>query len=498
MLLISLQSFCQGAGFYNVRDYGARGDGIAIDTKAIDSAIAKAAGNGGGTVFFPAGNYLSATIHLQSRITLYLDQGAVLIAAPDGYDLPESNAYDQYQDYGHSHFNNSLITGSGLHDIAILGPGKIWGKGLLRDSARQGKENGYGNKTISLRQCHKVTFRDFTISHGGWFCALLNAVDNLTIDNVTMDTNRDGINIISCKNVRISNCLINSPQDDAICLKSDFALGYARSTENVMIVNCQVSGYDEGSLIDGTFRLVNKANRTGRIKLGTESNGGFKNITITNCVFDYSRGLAIETVDGAILEDITISNITMRHIVNSPLFLRLGERMRGPAGAPAGQLRRVMLSNIIAFDVDAKQGALISGTSDHLIEDITLSNIHFYFKGGGTKELGSVNVPQLEKDYPEPARFGPTPSYGFFIRHVRGLQISNVKTSFIETDERPAFFLENVSDARLFNINVQSAPGIHLFEFKQVKNISVQSCIPLADTFLRETVSKKLYQKPGK
>jgi polygalacturonase len=469
---------------YNVKSFGAIGDGATPDTKAIDQAIAQAAKAGGGTIFFPPGNYLSATIHLQSHITLYLEQGAVLIAAPKGYDLPEKNENDQYQDYGHSHFNNSLITGTGLSDIAITGPGRIWGRGLLRDSVRNGSDEGLGNKTISLKQCHNVTLRDFSILHGGWFGALLNAVDNLTIDNVKMDTDRDGIDIISCKNVRVVNCYINSPQDDAICLKSDYALGVARATENVTIANCQVSGYDEGTLLDGTFQVVKRANRTGRIKLGTESNGGFKNITITNCIFDYSRGLALETVDGGALEDIVISNITMRHIVNSPLFIRLGERMRGPAGAAPGTLRRVMISNITAFDVPPAQGAFISGTPTHLIEDLTLSHIRFYFNGGGAKELATIKVPELERDYPEPARFGRTPCYGFFIRHVRGLTLHDVATFFTTDDQRPAFTLEDVENARLQHISAQLSGQAGLLQLKQVKKIRIVDCAPVKDAYL--------------
>src|SRR5439155_16024739 len=139
--------------------------------------------------------------------------------------------------------------------------------------------------------------RDVSIQHGGWFGILARGVDNLTIDNIKVDTNRDGIHVISSRNVRISNVSVNSPFDDGICLKSDFALGFARATENVTITNSQVSGYDEGSFLDGTYkREYNKYSLNGptaRIKFGTESNGGFKNITISNCVFAYSRGFAL-------------------------------------------------------------------------------------------------------------------------------------------------------------------------------------------------------------
>ena len=182
----------------------------------------------------------------------------------------------------------------------------------------------------------------------------------------------------ACRNVRISNCSVNSPFDDAICPKSSFALGYARATENATITNCQVSGYDEGTFLNGTFkREYNKyshSSPTARIKFGTESNGGFRNITISNCVFDYSRGFALESVDGGFLEDVTITNITMRDVVNSPFFLRLGNRGRGPSGTMVGQLRRVLISNVIVYNADAKYGSIISGIPGHPIEDVKFDN----------------------------------------------------------------------------------------------------------------------------
>ena len=192
--------------------------------------------------------------------------------------------------------------------------------------------DGVGNKAIALKNCHNVIFRDFTIYHGGHFAILATGVDNWTCDNLKIDTNRDGIDFDCCQNVRVSNCSVNSPNDDGICPKSTFALGYNRATENVTITNCQVSGFDEGTFLDGTRQRTATVGGgpTGRIKCGTESNGGFRNLTISNCVFEYCRGLAFESVDGALMEDITVSNLTMRDIVNTPIFIRLGARLRGP------------------------------------------------------------------------------------------------------------------------------------------------------------------------
>jgi polygalacturonase len=433
---------------FNVKDYGAKGDGINLDSKAINSTIDAAANAGGGQVYIPAGNYLSGSIHLKSHIALYLEQGANIIATAgesnNEYDQEEATVNTTYQDSGHSHFHNSLIWGEELVDISITGPGEIWGKGLLKDYKKGSK---LANKAITLYKCRNVIIRDISILHGGWFGILATGVDNLTIDNVKEDTNRDGMDIDCCKNVRVSNCFVNSPYDDGICLKSTFALGIARNTENVTITNCQVSGYDEGTLLDGTYqRTENKQygfHPTGRIKLGTESNGGFKNVTISNCVFDYCRGLALETVDGAKLEDVAINNITMRDVVNDPIFLRLGSRMRGPAGTPIGELRRITISNLSVYNADPDYTCTITGLPGHDIEDVALSNIRIYYKGSTGHALRDT-VPENANRYPEPGMFGKAHAYGFFIRHAKNIKITETDLHLINPDDRAAFMADDV------------------------------------------------------
>ena len=512
---------------YNVKTFGAVGDGKILDTSAINKTIDAAAASGGGTVYFPAGNYLSVSIHLKSNISLYLDQGATIIAANTSnevkYDPPEPNEWDKYQDFGHSHWHNSLIWGENLTNVSILGPGMIWGKGLVRGGGqsrtqqqndalnaarateaktpfgypnpRDAVEPGWANKSIALKLCRNVVIRDISILHGGHFAILATGVDNLTIDNVKIDTNRDGIDVDACKNVRISNCTVNSPFDDAICPKSSFALGYARATENVTITNCQVSGYDEGTLLDGTYKRdynrYSVSGPTGRIKFGTESNGGFKNITIDNCVFDYCRGLALESVDGGLLEDVTISNITMRDVANCPIFMRLGSRMRGPAGATVGELRRVTVSNVVVYNAAPKYASIISGIPGHDIEDITLSNIRIYYKGGGTKQQAALEPPEKETDYPEPAMFGEMPAYGFFVRHVRGLEMNAVRVSYAKDDVRAPFILTNAKSVDLRDIKAHHAPNVATFILKDVEDFSLQHSWPLRDIRLTKVVKQQ-------
>ena len=219
-----LPAAASSAKTFNVREYGAAGDGKALDTQAINRTIEAAAAVGGGTVYFPAGTYRSFSIRLKSRIALFLDQGATILAAdpngPDGYDPAEPNPADMYQDHGHSHWHNSLIWGEGLENVSILGPGLIHGKGLDRWDSEQ---PGRGNKAVALKLCRNVIIRDVSFLMGGHFCILATGVDNLTLDNLKIDTNRDGINIDCCRNVRVSNCSVNSPFDDGICSRAPTA-----------------------------------------------------------------------------------------------------------------------------------------------------------------------------------------------------------------------------------------------------------------------------------
>jgi polygalacturonase len=486
-------------GRYHVRAFGAVGDGKKLDTPAINKAIEAANAAGGGTVYFASGTYLCHSIHLKDNLALYLDQGAVIVAADppvqgdSGYDPPEPNEWDKYQDFGHSHWHNSLIWGESIANVSILGPGLIWGKGL----AKGGKsEQVGGNKSIALKNCRNVILRDFSILHGGHFGILATGVENLTIDNLKIDTNRDGMNIDCCRNVRVSNCSVNSPWDDGICLKSCYGLGRAKSTEMVTITNCFVTGgYEEGTLLDGTFKPLgpdSKVDRTGRIKFGTESNGGFKNITISNCVFEKCQGLALETVDGALLEDVTITNITMRDIVSAPIFLRLGSRMRAPAGTPVGSLRRVTISNVVCSNSASRLAVIISGIPGHYVEDVKLSNIYVQYRGGGTKADAALEPEEKENAYPEPRMFGGMPSYGCFIRHTKAVEMTNVRLSYSNEDLRPALVLTDVRGADFFRIKAQHAPETPTFVLKNVEDFRIHHSGPVPDAVLEWVEQKTL------
>ncbi|HWL15966.1 MAG TPA: glycoside hydrolase family 28 protein [Opitutus sp.] len=516
---------------FSVKAFGATGDGVTLDTEAVNRAIEAAAAAGGGTVEFPAGNYLCYTIRLKSHIELRLAAGATIIAADPpkpgeagGYDAPEPNAWAEYQDFGHSHWRNSLIWGEGLENVAITGPGRIYGRGLSRGNgrmalpvgalwaghdpanppdvleadgpfefeprpelkpgpfgypkARDRLPDGVGNKAIALKSCRNVVLRDFTILHGGHFGILATGVDNLTIDNLLIDTNRDGMDIDACSNVRISNCAVNSPWDDGICLKASHALGVKRPTENVTITNCFVSGYDEGTLLDGTRKrnATQRGGPIGRIKFGTEAGGGFRNVTISNCVFEYCRGLALEQVDGAMLEDVTVSNIAMRDVVNAPLFIRLGGRLRAPDAKTPGQVRRILVDNLVASNVSPDHGIMLVGLPGYPVEDVVLSNVQIHYRGGGTVEQAARIVPEHEKSYPEPYVFGVMPAWGVFARHVAGLQLRGVELRTMSADARPAVVLDDVVGARLFDVQVRPKDGTPKWRLSHVSGLVPRDC----------------------
>jgi polygalacturonase len=514
-MAVSVRAGASAGCTYDVRANGATGDGRTLDSDAINRTITAAAAAGGGAVVFPPGTYLSASIRLKSNITLQLEAGATIEAVDDRvarYDPPEPNDggdKSHYQDYGHSHWQNSLIWGIGLENVSILGPGRIYGRGLNCGFDRFAREDGgarryqdggpgSGNKAIALRDCRNVILRDFSILHGGHFGILATGTDNLTIDNLRIDTNRDGMDIDACRNVRVAHCSVNSPWDDGICLKASYGLGRIRNCEDITISDCFLAGgFDEGTLLDATFRRSApeyKSYHTGRIKFGTESNGDFKNIAITNCVFDDCCGIAIESVDGSHIEDVAISNITMRHVANSPVFIRLGSRLRGPDNPPVGTIRRISIDNLVASDANARFGCILSGIPGHPIEDIRISNVRIVQQGGGARESGDRVPPEEESAYPEPSMFGDMPSYAFFIRHADGVEMSCVKIDCAQPEYRPAFVLDDVRDVWLDRLDLKRVTGAApLFDLRQVNGLSITNSRDLPDTRLAGPVARQKF-----
>ncbi len=474
------------ATLIDIRHHGAKGDGKALDSPAINAAIAAASARPqGGTVTVPPGRYRCYSIRLRSRVTIVLAKGAIIEAATGtGYDLPEDNGEQLYQDFGHSHWRDSLIWGEDVEDVAITGPGLIHGLGLTRDgpgarwkaqtgerplSMRQmtaaeiarlepdaARMNGLGNKAIALKNGRNIRLSGFTMLKCGHFAILATGTRNLHIHDLSIDTDRDGIDLDCVRDTIVERCRVNTPNDDAIVIKSSFALGRAIPAENVVVRRCAVSGYDLGTMLDGSRRTTqvlapDRDRPTGRIKLGTESNGGYRDILVEDCTFHHCRGLALETVDGGVMENVVARRLTMRDVTTAPLFLRLGERRRGPVGTGVGAIRNVLIEQVDATGIDHRFAATIAGLPDHPIETVRLKDIRLTYRGGGTAADAARRPEELASAYPEPSMFGVTPAWGLWVRHARRLVIDGLTLATTTPDARPPFRIDDAAALRVTN-----------------------------------------------
>lgn len=461
---------------FNVRDYGAKGDGKTLDSPAIDKAIEACVKQGGGKVVLPAGTYLSGSIHMKSNVELHLQSGCVILAAPQSmgaYDKSETFGFSEYQDGGHTYFHNSLIWAEGQENISITGHGMIDGLGLTKKDTEkggkvQGGSIGAGDKAIAFKQCKNILIRDVTIYRGGHFAIIVTGCERGTIDNVTIDTNRDGIDIDCCKYITLINCKVNTPNDDAIVLKSSYALKRAVPCEHILVTNCIVTGYKLGTFLDGTY-VPEKVNWVcGRIKLGTESNGGYRDITISNCTCMYSSGLAFEEVDQGLMDNIVVTNIALKHVHHYPIYITTGCRNRGPKEVTEpSRGQNIMISNVQALDCDSLAGIIITGMENAPLKNISLSNIFVEYRGGGTADMAQKKYREQGTNYPEPRWAGPTPSYGLFARYIDGLKLRDITFALKKDDGRPAVMLENVKNLDMKD--VKDAKGE--FVKKDSKNI---------------------------
>ena len=236
-------------------------------------------------------------------------------------------------------------------------------------------------------------------------------------------------------------------------------------------------------MLDGTWKKFDpdvRVPHTGRIKLGTESNGGFKNIVISNCIFDGCQGLALESVDGALLEDVTITNIVMRDIVSAPIFMRLGSRLRGPADSTkTGTLQRVTLSNIVCSNAASHLGCIISGVPGFEIRDLKLHHIYIQHRGGGTKEQAAIQPAEDESKYPEPNMFGDMPAQGFYLRDVKNIELGEIEIASMQEDARVAFVLDHVEGAEFFH--VKTPTNVPVFQARDSTEITAKWVRGVAD-----------------
>lgn len=355
---------------YVITDFGAVSGGDPIqNTQAINNAIQTASDAGGGTVVVPQGDFKSYTIRLQSSVNIRLDPDSIIRAARTdlydwngnqtmigeggNYDEPEVNLYAGLQDHGHTYFANSLFYAADKHDIMIYGDGLIDGSymddtgtliNVLSGSDPSNPKNRtdpghgstwYGNKAIALVRCQNVVLDGIRILNGGHFAIIAEGTKNMTVNDLIVDTNRDAYNIDCTQDVTVRNSHFNSLTDDAIVMKASYGAGIFMPTQNVLIEDCTVSGYDAGSVITGAYTTdkivaTDACGPTARIKFGTESTCGYNTVTITRVKFERSRGFCMEAVDGSPLTNIVMTNCTMDTISSSPIFIRVGDRARYP------------------------------------------------------------------------------------------------------------------------------------------------------------------------
>lgn len=458
----------------NVRQAGAVGDGTVLETKVLQRAIDQCAQGGGGTVYFPAGTYLTGSLVLRSRVNLLLDAGAILLGSRNLEDYQV--VVPKLRSYTDNYTERSLIYGENLENISIQGRGVIDGQG----AAFRGpyKVRPYLMRLVS---CRDVAVKDITLKNSPMWVQHYLACDRVLIDGIQVQSrcnaNNDGIDIDGCHQVRIANCDISSG-DDAIVLKATLD----RACKNVVITNCVLSS------------------ACSAFKLGTESNGGFENITLSNCaIYDTDlAGIALEMVDGGRLERVNISNITMQN-VNGPIFIRLGNRARPFKAEMAkpgqGNLRNISISHVQAVGAN-RIGCSISGLPGAVVEHVSLSDIQIGFAGGGTEKDAARPVPEHADKYPEYSMFGMLPAYGFFCRHARHLRLEDVRLEVARPDERPALFCEDVEDVEISRLRAAAASkGSSVIRLNDTRDAWVQGCRCLAEAakFLR--VNGKMSRK---
>lgn len=426
-------------------EHGVRPSTDQPQTKALQRAIDAAAAAGGGTVRVPAGLYLIGTIHLRSNVTLHLDNGCTLKGSPRIEDYPE--VAGGFTDAVGQKRNRCLIYAEDTVGTAITGQGIIDGSG-----GEYGFEEDGRPFMVRFIDCRDVQVTGVTLQNSpGWVSHYLGC-ENVLIHGVTIrsrvNSNNDGIDVDSCRRVRISDCDIDTG-DDAVCIKAT----RATPSEDIVVTGCRISS-DWGAL-----------------KLGTESAGDFRNIIFSNIVIHNTNGggLKVISMDGCRLENVLVDNIIMDN-VSGPIFIRLGSRLRkyfaDQPDRPVGILRGVVIRNVrinvweegflLYGKYPRKAGIIVTGIPGHNVEDVTFDNVRVVYPGGGKRS--DAPVPEQEGEYPEFPAFHPLPSWALFLRHTRNIRFRDCEFSTREADERPALHLEDVEGQRFTNVTANNEP----------------------------------------
>ena len=457
---------------FNVLDFGATADGMTSDSAAVQRAIDACAEAGGGKVLFPRGTYVLSTVFLKSNLHIEFEVGTIILGALDFYQYAQQEAidYPAYQDASHTYFDLSMFVGRDCDNISITGKAKIdmrsvWDEDGVRGTAIRQR----GPKCIALKECRNVLICDLDIKHATDLAIYFAGCENVDIHGIKMFVYIDGISPDNSKNVKIYDCDVEAG-DDGIVFKSSYTLNRLDVCRNIRVWNCRIKS------------------RCNALKFGTETNGGFYDILAENIDIRETRisAIAIESVDGAIFDGLTIRNVTMTN-VNAPLFIHIGKRMRGPLGREIGQIKNVTLENITVdgpyepytapafnyFSFKANDfyqypwvfGGLrpenaelatsarysdwqftsnCCGLPERHLENITLRNIHMKLDGGVQKY--NKTVPDVPPAYPEVFVYGKIlPAKGIYFRYVDNLTLDNVTVETYRPDAREAFVFEHVT-----------------------------------------------------
>jgi polygalacturonase len=446
-LLSMFYGLCASAKDHDVRSYGAAGNGVTLDSPAIQKAIDACTASGGGKVIVPAGTYLSGTIILKDNVTLHLEQGATLLGA---IGLENYDWIDEFTEGLGIRVGRTFICAMDAKNVAIQGRGVIDGQGaavkakqIETDTRPEGQRWGERPFLLRVIRCEGVRVQDVTLKYSASWTSHYQQSKDIEIRDVIILSrgvaHNDGIGIDGCQKVRISGCNIDSG-DDALVFKTTH------------------SRYPCRDIVVDNMRL--KSNQAG-IKMGTESMAPFEDIRISDChIYDTNNGgIKLMTVDGASLQNVEISDITMDG-VRTPILLRLGSRLsvfrrEQDEKQTTGLMRNVIIRNVKAKSAEKTQltsasGILITGVPGHDIRELRLENIEITLPGGGTSEEGRHSVPEAVDQYPEVKTFGPTiPSYGIWMRHVDGVEMNDITFIVEKPDLRPVFICEDAENVRI-------------------------------------------------
>jgi hypothetical protein len=475
----------------SVRDFGATGDGVTLDTGAIQSAIDACTNMGGGMVYLPPGNYLTGTITLKDNVTLHVGPSARLLGSTSLADYPSLERPGGTPDYL-EYLSYCLINAHGAHHIALTGEGCVDGQGVAFPAGTEGFNSEDETAALSAQpfirptllhfaNCHDVTISHLTLQHAASWCCNLEKCKEMRIHGVHLfnraNQNNDGFDLTLCEDVTISDCHIDSG-DDAIALKE--------GSLRIVVTNCVIS------------------TRWAAVRIGPEARGVFRDIAVSNCVIydTYGAAIKIQEVEGGVMENISFDNLVMNH-VTGPISLRLGGylgwRQERKESLPIGVLRNIRFSNIQAtvadnayplphevpaFPGEKKSCLNITGVPGYFIENVTFSGLHLTFPGGGNQEEAQRVVPELRDRYPEYHMFGTLPAYGIYLRHVKGLTFEDITLDTATPDLRPALVGEDVEDLELSNFRAAGASPAALLRLREARQVYLHGCRPLGEVAL--------------